>query len=206
MKNIITALAVIAASALALSADNFKILYLTTPDIVIGGKTYKVGDVFAGDAPIKWSAPRQAMKVLNTTTKKQSLVVAEKYSGTKSADMNSYFIQSKQLSTRQGEIINTMELGIVLSEQHYLLDSIAVKTSLPVDDVHFFFASYDYNGETINKKLNCTDGTLIFDRSLYSIDGKAIEPFDITLSVWYMDRTAGNRTLVTDKMTVLPIK
>ena len=109
MKNIITALAVIAASALALSADNFKILYLTTPDIVIGGKTYKVGDVFAGDAPIKWSAPRQAMKVLNTTTKKQSLVVAEKYSGTKSADMNSYFIQSKQLSTRQGEIINTME-------------------------------------------------------------------------------------------------
>lgn len=205
MKNIITTLAVIAASALAVSADNFKILYLTTPNITIGGKTYKVGDVFAGDMPITWSAPRQAMKVLNTATKKQSLVVAEKYSGCKSADMNSYFIQSKQLSTRQGEIINTMELGIVLGEQHYMLDSIVVKTSLPVDDTHFFFASYDYNGETINKKLNCKDDTLIFDRSLYSIDGKAVEPFDVTLSVWYVDRKVGNRTLVTDKMTVLPI-
>lgn len=205
MKNFIISLAVIAASALAVSADNFKILYLTTPDIIIGGKTYKVGDVFAGDIPIKWSAPRQAMKVLNTTTKKQSLVVAEKYSGCKSADMNSYFVQSKQLSTRQGEIINTMELGIVLGEQHYMLDSIAVRTSLQVDDAHFFFASYDYNGEKINKKLNYKDGNLIFDRSLYSIDGKAVEPFDVTLSVWYMDGNAKTRTLVTDKMTVLPI-
>lgn len=205
MKNIITALAFVAASALAVSADNFKILYLTTPNISIGGKTYKVGDIFAGDAPIAWSAPRQAMKVLNTATKKQSLVVAEKYSGCKSADMNSYFVQSKQLSTRQGEIINTMELGIVLGEEHYMLDSIAVNTSLPVDDAHFFFASYDYKGETINKKLTCQDGNLIFDRSLYSIDGKAVEPFDVTLSVWYMDRKAGNRTLVTDKMTVLPV-
>ncbi len=205
MKNFIISLAVIAASALTVSADNFKILYLTTPDIIIGGKTYKVGDVFAGDVPIKWSAPRQAMKVLNTTTKKQSLVVAEKYSGCKSVDMNSYFVQSKQLSTRQGEIINTMELGIVLGEQHYMLDSIAVRTSLPVDDAHFFFASYNYNGETINKKLNYKDGNLIFDRSLYSIDGKAVEPFDVTLSVWYMDGKAKTRTLVTDKMTVLPI-
>lgn len=205
MKKIFTTFVVFILSALSLSADNFKILYLTTPNISIGGKIYKVGDTFAGDAAIRWAAPRQAMKVLNTNTKKQSLVVAEKYTGSKSVDMNSYFVQSKQLSTRQGELINTMELGIVLGESHYMLDSIDVKTSLPVDDNHFFFASYDYNGETINKKLNYKDGNLIFDRSIYSIDGKAIKPFDVTLSVWYMDRASGKRTLVTDKMNILPI-
>ncbi len=205
MKKIIAALAIITVSVYSVSADNFKILYLTTPDIAIGGKTHKVGDTFAGDEPVAWSAPRQAMKVLNTATKKQSLVVAEKYEGCKSADMNSYFVQSKQLSTRQGEIINTMELGIVLGDSHYMLDSISVSTLLPVDNNRFFFASYDYNGETINKKLNCRNGNLIFDKTIYSIDGKSIEPFDITLSVWYMDREAGNRTLVTDKMIILPV-
>lgn len=206
MKKIITSLAIVILSALTVSADNFKILYLTTPNIVIGGKTYKVGDTFAGNAPVKWSAPRQAMKVMNTATKKQSLVVAERYNGSKSADMNSYFVQSKQLSTRQGEIINTMELGIILGEQHYMLDSIAVRTSLPVDKDHFFFASYDHNGETINKMLTYRDGELIFDRSLYTIDGKPITPFDVTLSVWYMDRVSGKRTLVTDKMEILPVE
>lgn len=205
MKNIIVAVVFSLMSVFAASADNFKILYLTTPNITIGGKVYQVGDTFSGNASIRWSAPRQAMKVQNTTTKKQSLVVAEKYTGIKSADMNSYFVQSKQLSTRQGELINTLELGIVLSDTYYLLDPIELKTTLPVDDKHFFFASYDHNGETINKKLNCKEGILTFDRSLYSIDGNPIEPFDVTLSVWYMDASAGKRTLVTDKMIIIPI-
>ena len=65
MKKIIAALAIITVSVYSVSADNFKILYLTTPDIAIGGKTHKVGDTFAGDEPVAWSAPRQAMKVLN---------------------------------------------------------------------------------------------------------------------------------------------
>lgn len=203
MKKTITALTILIATFLTAGADNFKILYLTTPSITIGGKTYRTGDTFAGNATISWATPRQAMKVLNTATKKQSLVVAEKYKDSK--DLNSYFVQSRQLSTRRGELINTMELGIVLGEPHYMLDSIAVNTSLPVDRNRFFFASYDYNGETINKKLACKDGELIFDRTLYSIDGKEIKPFDVTLSVWYMDRTAGNRTLVTDKMTIIPL-
>lgn len=205
MKKIITVFAIFILSAITAGADNFKILYLTTPSISIGGKSYKTGDVFAGNAAISWSAPRQAMKVLNTATKKQSLVVAERFNGTKSKDMNSYFVQSKNLSTRQGELINTMELGIVLGESHYLLDSIDIRTSLPVDKNHFFFASYDYNGETINKKLTCKDGVLAFDKSLFTIDGKEIKPFDVTLSVWYMDSEAGKRTLVTDKMVILPV-
>lgn len=205
MKNIIVVVVISLMSVFAASADDFKILYLTTPNITIGGKVYQVGDTFSGNASIRWSAPRQAMKVQNTTTKKQSLVVAEKYTGIKSSDMNSYFVQSKQLSTRQGELINTLELGIVLSDTYYLLDPIELKTTLPVDDKHFFFASYDYNDETINKKLNCKEGILTFDRSLYSIDGNPIEPFDVTLSVWYMDASAGKRTLVTDKMIIIPI-
>lgn len=205
MKNLLLSALLCVVAGFAAVADDFKILYLTTPDITVGGKTLRVGDTFAGTAPISWTAPRQAMKVLNTATKKQSLVVAEKYRECKSRDMASYLVASKQLSTRRGELINTLELGVALGETHYLLDSIRVETKLPVDDNRFFFATYDYNGETINKKLVGDGNALVFDRSLYTIDGKAIEPFDVTLSVWYLDRTAGTKTLVTDKMVVLPL-
>lgn len=205
MKNLFLTALMCLAAILTAAADDFKILYLTTPDITVGGKTLRVGDTFTGTAPISWSAPRQAMKVLNTSTRRQSLVVAEKYKECKSRDMASYLVASKQLSTRRGELINTLELGVALGETHYLLDSIAVETKLPVDGNRFFFATYDYNGETINKKLAGEGGRLVFDRSLYTIDGKAIEPFDVTLSVWYLDRASGTKTLVTDKMVVLPL-
>lgn len=205
MRHVIMATIISLVATATASADEFKILYLTTPDITIGGKTLKIGDTFAGNASINWTTPRQAMKVMNTSTKKQSLVVAEKYTGSKSADMDSYFVSSRQLSTRKGELINTLEMGVVLGESHYLLDSIEINTLLSVDNDRFFFASYDYNGEVINKKLKCDNGVLIFDRDLFTIDGKAIEPFDVTLNVWYMDRTAGTKTLLTDKMLILPL-
>jgi len=78
MKNLLLSALLCVVAVFAAAADDFKILYLTTPDITVGGKTLRVGDTFAGTAPISWTAPRQAMKVLNTTTKNQSLVVAEK--------------------------------------------------------------------------------------------------------------------------------
>ena len=186
-------------------ADDFKILYLTSPDITINGKACKVGDTFSRNASIAWTAPRQAMKVLDLATKKQNLIVAEEYAKNKSHDIASYLVATKHLSTRRGELINTLELGVALGETHYLLDSIKVETRLPVDENHFFFATYNHNGETINKKLSTNGNTLIFDRSIYTIDGHAIRPFDVTLSVWYMDKSNRKRTLVTDKMVVLPL-
>jgi len=205
MKNLLLSIAMCFAAVSSAAADDFKILYLTTPDIVIGGKTLKVGDTFAGSAPISWKASRQAMKVLNIATQEQSLVVAEKYDASKSRDLFSYLLSSRQLSTRRGELINTLELGMALGETYYLLDSIKVDTKLPVDDDRFFFAAYSYNGETINKKLARDGNALVFDWSLFEIDGKAIEPFDVTLSVYYFDRRAGVKTLVTDKMAILPL-
>lgn len=205
MKKIITFI-VVAIFALTVEAQQFKILHLTTPDVTIGGKSLKIGDVFDGKAKIEWSAPRQAMKVLNTATKEQSLVVAEKYNQRKSKDIASYLVSSKQLSTRRGELINTMELGMALGDTFYLLDSLRIESKLPVDAKRFFFATFDYDGELINKKLqNDADGAIIFDRQLFSVDGKPIEPFDVPLTIYYLDQISGTKTLITDSMLLLPL-
>ena len=205
MRRIALVLILCICTLISVVADDFKILYVTTPSISINGKNLKAGDIFPGGATINWTSPRQAMKVLDLSTNKQTLVVAEKYKEVKSKNMASYLVAAKQLSTRRGAIINTMELGIVLGDTHYLLDPIKIETLLPIDADRFFFASYEYNGEIINKLLPSEDNSILFDKSLYVIDGKEIEPFDLNLSVWYMDRIEGNKTIITDKMVLLPV-
>lgn len=206
MKKILTVILLGIATLSTAVADDFKILFITTPEIMIDGKSRQKGDIITGKSKIKWTSPRQAIKVMNTRTKQQSLVVAEKYNAVKSGDLASFLASSKQMSTRKGALINVMELGMVLNDTHYLLDSLRVESRLPVDNDHFFFATYEYGDEKINKKLHTDpDGALIFDRSLFTIDGKPIEPFDVTLSIFYMDKSAGRRTLVTDSMLLLPL-
>lgn len=204
MKRILILL-LLALSLHTVSAQDFEILYLTTPTITIGNKKLKQGDTFPGNATVSWESPRQAMKVLNLSTNKQTLIVAEKYKETESKDLTSYFAATKQLTVRNGASLNAMELGAALNGSHYLLDSISVETVMPVDIDRFFYASYPYESEIINKKLETVDGYLIFDRSIFTIDGVEIEPFDVTLKVWYVDNEDKTKTLVTDNMILLPL-
>lgn len=192
-------------SILAGRAEDYKILYITSPDISIGGKYVNVGDVFSDSAPINWTGPRQAIKVQHISTHKQSLIVAEKYKKFKSSNLMSYLASNKQLSARQGELLNPLELSVVLNRTHYLLDTISVNCGMPVDDTCFFYATYEYNGETINKKLTTCRGKLIFDQSLFSIDGIAITPFDVDLKVYYINRKNNTKTIIADKMKILPL-
>ena len=47
----------------------------------------------------------------------------------------------------------------------------------PLDGMHFFFARYQYNGETINKKIPHQGSSFQLDASsLYRIDGQPIDP------------------------------
>lgn len=187
------------------SFGQYKILYITTPEISIGGKILKVGDEFSENAPIEWTTPRQAVKVLNLSDNTQKLIVAEKYKKTDSKNLKSYLLAEQQLSTRKGVALSTLELGLVLNDTFYLLDPVMVETKLPIDGSHFFFVTFEYNGETINKKLESQEDFLIFDNSLFSIDGNPVPPGDLEMSVWYMDLENQNRTLVTDCMTLIPL-
>ena len=184
---------------------DYKILYITTPEIRIGGKYLKEGDVFSENSDIEWASPRQAIKVLNLTNDRQELIVAEKYKNTGSNNLKSYLFAQNQLSARKGAALNLLELGLILNDTFYLLDPIVIDTKIPADDSRFFYVTFDYNGETINKKLP-TDGTaLVFDTSLFSIDGRPVEPKDLEISVWYFDTETNSRTLVTEKMLLIPL-
>ena len=86
-----------------------------------------------------------------------------------------------RLSTRAGAINNRLDFqkkfgeGAVawLSETYKVAVS---PTAYPMSNTQFFYASYEYQGERINKKLGFEQDTLIFEKtSFFSIDDRLID-------------------------------
>lgn len=186
----------------ALPAQTYKILMLNTPTITIGGAERRVNDTFDAKAKVEWSSPRQAMKVLDMAKASQRLIVAEQFSKSKVQTIKEYITKNNHLSTRDGRLDNPIALGRHLTDTFYLADSINVRTEMPTDSKRFFYISFIYGGEEINKRVDCSDGAFSITRDIFSIDGKAIPPFDTYLSVYYLDTAAEKLTLITDKMRV----
>lgn len=186
--------------------ETYKILLINTPSISIDGKRHVAGDCFGENASIEWDSDKQAMKVMHTGTGKQSVVVAKRYKETRSKSLASYLVENRKLSTRDGEILNVAELGQALNSTFYLMDSIHIKTPLETDSLRSFFVAYFYQGERINKRIPCKEGTFTLTPSLYSIDGKPITPFETDLQVYYWDRQKEECLLLTEGMHIVPVE
>lgn len=204
-KSILALLFTTAVISLQAQIDNWRILFLNTPEIVINGNTLHQGDTFQDPGHINWSAPRQAMKVMNLSTRKQRLLVSEQFAKAKAHTLKEFLKGEKSLFTRQGILTTLTEINDYLSDTFYLADSIIVATTLPTDNTHYFYASYLYQGECINKRLYTHRGEFVITPALYTIDGTAIPPFDITLKVYYYDTSKESATLLSDRMQILPL-
>lgn len=196
------AVALLAAISFAARAD-YKILFLNSPDITIGSQQLRVGDSFAPGAAIQWSQPQQAMKVLDSETGHQRLVVAEQYTRSRVDNLARFFAQTRHLSSRDGAPDNPISLGAALNGTFFFTDTLEVATAMPTDADRFFYVSYVYNGEEINKLVPCNDGTFSISSEIFTIDGKAIPPFRTFLTVYYLDRTAEQVIMVTDRMEIV---
>ncbi|MDE5813162.1 MAG: hypothetical protein K2H72_02650 [Muribaculaceae bacterium] len=203
MKGIFLAFTAILASALMIKAD-FRIVFLNTPTVSVNGKEMKVNDVFPEKSAIKWSSPKQAMKIVDTQSGKQRLIVAEQYQKSKAADVMSFIKGVKHLSSR-GSANNVVTLRNMMTDHFYFTDSISFTTDFKTDRDHFFFVSYEYEGEEINKRIHNHNGTFSISGDIFTIDGKQIPQFDVILSLHYLDLKANKSTLITDGMYVTMI-
>lgn len=186
--------------ATASQAKTYRIARLTTPTIEIGGKTVKTGDTFDSNDHISWKSPRQAMKVIDVATGLQTLLVGEKADASKSSNLEEYLIKNRRMSSRDGMPDNLLTLKSMLDkEKHFLIDTLEVATSVPTDNRHFFYVSYNHNGEEINKLIPNDNGHFFITSEIFTIDGKPIPPFDVRLSLFYIDETIQRLSLVTDK-------
>ena len=181
-------------------ADDYKVLFINDANLKFtDGRKVKVGDVFKDAKDISWQKEKQAIKAINLSTRKQTLFLGKAWVRPEGLNTLSTI---KHLST------NDLEDGTeptiydkvkkIFDDQYDLLDSVEVETGLELTGKSYFQATYQYGDAKITKRLPHKDQAVIFDRSLFDIEGKSLEPRDVTLSIDYVDGATGIVVFVKD--------
>ncbi|MEQ6119400.1 hypothetical protein [Reichenbachiella sp. MALMAid0571] len=109
-----------------------------------------------------------------------------------------------RLSTRSGGINNKLDFEKRFGEGPVAIlgntYKVAVSsTAYPMSDNRFFYASYAYKGEVINKKLSNEGDSLVFEASdFYSVDDKSIDPAEVSdVKLFYFNATSEQSELIT---------
>jgi len=96
------------------------------------------------------------------------------------------------ISSRSGAINNKVALRNYFEGKYVIIDKVKIRipSEFPMNDSSFFYISYKYKGETVNKKLSYIDDTLIIDRSeLLTIDNKPIpNPYITDMKLIYLTK------------------
>ena len=91
------------AFAAVASADDYKIISMSHPDLVINGKQAKVGDKFSDDALVKWGNSSQVVRIFNLSKNKQ-MVMSAKLSSGKTKTIREILSDNMHLSTKEAPL------------------------------------------------------------------------------------------------------
>ncbi len=184
-------------------ADSYKVLYVNDANLTYkDGRKVQKGDVISDASSIKWEKAKQAVKVINQSTKRQALFTGRNYVRPEGADALVYI---RHASTQASGNSIHAKLYNTFRGQYELLDSIEVPTDLELSEDCYFTAAYMYGDTKIVNRLNYKDGDVIIDKSIFHVDDKVLEPRDVTLSIEYVNRKENKNVYVRDKIELLVI-
>ena len=143
-------------------AEEFKILFVNTGTIRIGGKDLERGDVFSDSDKISWTDAKQAIKVLSLTSHKQYVFVSTDFNERKLKSAKDYLVKTNRLSTRGSGSLSSV--GRQIGETLYVIDTTSVSINYTPDDSEFFFLLSDGK----RHELEYQDGKLIFSPDLWN--------------------------------------
>lgn len=185
------------------AVDEYKVIKVIG-DIVYkrSGKAMSTGDVFRADVPLLFKSDNSRAAVISSLKGRFVLAPPSKKQTTNLVPaVNS-------ISSRSGAIVNTLDLKRHFEGDYLIIDEVAVPVSpqtFPQDEKHFFFLSYEYNGEKIMKKLTNRSEKLIINREeVFTIDGKQIEPFNTEMTLYYRDATTKENTKLSSFNGIFP--
>jgi hypothetical protein len=170
--------------------DSLKIMFLNPEPVKIGGKDYRKGDSFLSSEKPEL-LPNQVLKVFDATTNKPRIFTKELLVKSGNKTVWEYLTDSKRLSTRDP-----------FNRTFGLFERIALKGELPTDNTHYYYVSYEYQGEQINKRLPTDSTNIVLDRSIFTIDGKAQTPFDTKLQLSYYNAETNKSQLLSNKLVL----
>lgn len=143
--------------SVSLEAQDFKILFVNTETIKIGGKDLKKGDVFFESDKIVWKDDKQAMKVLSLSDNKQFVFVSTDFEDRKLKSAKEFLVRSNRMSTRGSGSLSTLarQIGDVV----YILDTTRIAVNYVPDESEFFYLLLP---DGSHKPIDYSDGSLLF--------------------------------------------
>ncbi|MEN8250055.1 MAG: hypothetical protein ABFS32_14075 [Bacteroidota bacterium] len=178
------------------------------------GKLLKQGDKISDDEKISFKT-NNAMAAVLSTTKGRYIIKPKQEELEKSNDLV-YVLKSTVtpvrggMSTRAAGIQNALDLKMYFSEKPYVWvgEEIRLEVSgvaFPMNENNFFFISYVYNDQVINKMLGHDNEDLILKKkTLFEVDGEPIDPTQVSnYKLYYYKVDSEESTLITQIEFVL---
>jgi hypothetical protein len=179
--------------SISATAQDFKILFVNTETVSIGGKDLVAGDVFNQSDTIQWSDAKQAIKALSLSDNKQYVFVSTDFKERKLKSAKDYLVKSNRLSTRGSGSLSSVERQI--GETLYVIDSTEVSINYEPDESEYFFLLLDGN----RFELSYKEGRLVFTPVIWT--GKD-EPITVDLLFHYAD---GYEECVIEELSIIPL-
>lgn len=184
------------------SAEKLKVIDINHGVVNVNGKKLQKGSVFESKGKIVWADDKQIMKVVGLESHKFNIFAAQTFKVGKITTIDDLLFQKQNLSSRDGVLMNALDFARFFNRDIALMHSFTVETGYNFDDSHFLFLQYEYQNETINKRLPCTMHSVQFSDSIFRIDGQPFEPTTLPARLYYHDATSGQVTLLADKFVI----
>ena len=180
-------------------ADNYEILRMNMPVVLINGKQCKKGDVFSDKSVITWEKGKeQVIKAKNTKTREIVRFYSPDFQNKQASTVKDYFMKVKQMSTRTTGL-SLEELSEVLGDKFYLVDSIGIESPIPIDGTFNYTISFIKADERVIKTLPTQGDQFYIVRSLFE-PCDAIK--DIIVKISLSDNDLKEEYILTDSMRI----
>ena len=165
------------------------------------GKSLAQGDVFKENTPLTFQTEDAKATVINA--EKGRFVL------TKNAKGGNLIPAINNIASRSGAILNLIDLQNYFQGKLCVIDELKTKISgsdFKMDNASFFYIEYKFKGETIAKKLDFINDTLIIKKSnLYKVDGNPIEkPDNEDVTLYYKNGKESKTIKVADFTMLFP--
>lgn len=183
-------------------ADDFKILFINSGSLNVGGKDRNVGDIIDDRSNIVWKSDRQAVKVQNVKDKTIKVLSSLQQKKLGYKNIFEFVSRTKRLSTRGDGLMDMDGLEEYLNNTFYLLDFEVVESMLETSANSYFQVEFTVDGKHYSKKLKGDAKSFTLEASVFDVNGARNK--EVPVKVVYHDENGDE--LITDRMFVVVLE
>lgn len=181
------------------SSDKYKVIRVDGRIIFQRtNKDMKKGDIFLSGTELAFKSPEARAAVISSLKGRFVLSASEK-------GKTKILPAANNISSRSGALLTSIDLQKHFSGDYLVVEKaeFEVGSTFPLDQDHFFYLSYEHNGEKIRKKLEQHDNKFVIDKEeIFKIDGEPIEVQKKEMTLFY--RGDGTSEKISTFMPVFP--